>query len=49
MPKKKGPKAKHPRDMTTDELVSHLFHQHVVEHVKKAAHEGRKPREPKSK
>jgi hypothetical protein len=25
---------KHPKDMTTDEAVKHLFHPKVVEHVK---------------
>jgi hypothetical protein len=31
MPKKK----KHPKDMTSDELLKHLFHPKVVKHVKK--------------
>jgi hypothetical protein len=26
---------KHPRHMTTEEAVSHLFHPKVVEHIKK--------------
>jgi hypothetical protein len=26
--------AKHPRNMTTEEAISHLFHPHVVKHVK---------------
>jgi len=30
MPKKK----KHPREMTSDELVRHLFHPRIVKHVK---------------
>lgn len=31
----KSPKPKkHPRDMTTDEAIQHLFHPKVVEHVK---------------
>jgi hypothetical protein len=37
-PKQK--KEKHPKDMTTDEAVKHLFHPKVVEHVKK--HVGKK-------
>ena len=28
------PKKKHPRDMTTDEAIRHLFHPKVVKHVK---------------
>ena len=28
-------KEKHPKDMTTDEAVKHLFHPKVVKHVKK--------------
>jgi hypothetical protein len=28
-------KEKHPRDMTTEEAVKHLFHPKVVKHVKK--------------
>ena len=27
---------KHPRHMTTEEAVNHLFHPEVVEHIKKA-------------
>lgn len=27
-------KQKHPRDMTNDEAIKHLFHPKVVEHVK---------------
>jgi len=42
MPKKKA--KKHPREMTTDEAMRHLFHPNVVKHVKHAAHHGhRKP------
>jgi hypothetical protein len=26
---------KHPRHMTTEEVVNHLFHPEVVEHIKK--------------
>ncbi len=33
MPKKK--KVKHPKNMTSDELLNHLFHPKVAEHVKK--------------
>jgi hypothetical protein len=32
-PKKR--KEKHPKDMTTEEAIKHLFHPKVVEHVKK--------------
>jgi len=28
-------KEKHPKDMTTEEAVKHLFHPKVVKHVKK--------------
>jgi hypothetical protein len=28
-------KKKHPKDMTSDELLKHLFHPKVVKHVKK--------------
>jgi hypothetical protein len=27
--------AKHPREMTTEEAVKHLFHPHVVKHATK--------------
>jgi hypothetical protein len=30
-------KEKHPKDMTTEEAVKHLFHPKVVKHVKKIA------------
>ena len=30
-------KEKHPKDMTTEETVKHLFHPKVVEHVKQHA------------
>jgi hypothetical protein len=30
-------KKKHPKDMTSDELMKHLFHQQVVKHIKKTA------------
>jgi hypothetical protein len=26
---------KHPKDMTTDEAISHIFHPDVLEHLKK--------------
>ena len=35
---------KHPREMTTEEAVSHLFHPAVVEHVKIAKDVKPKPR-----
>jgi hypothetical protein len=28
-------KEKHPKDMTSDQLLKHLFHPKVVKHVKK--------------
>jgi len=28
-------KSKHPKDMTNDELLKHVFHPKVVEHIKK--------------
>ena len=28
------PKKKHPRDMTNEEAIRHLFHPRVVKHVK---------------
>jgi hypothetical protein len=34
-------KEKHPKDMTTEEAVKHLFHPKVVEHVKQHAEKGR--------
>jgi hypothetical protein len=34
MPKVSSP-FKHPRHMTTEEAVTHLFHPKVVEHIKK--------------
>jgi len=30
-------KKKHPKDMTSDELMKHLFHPKVVKHIKKEA------------
>jgi hypothetical protein len=32
---------KHPKDMTTEEAIKHLFHPKVVKHLKKAAAESR--------
>jgi hypothetical protein len=34
MPKK----PKHPREMTTEEAVKHLFHPEVLKHLKRVAH-----------
>lgn len=34
MPTSKNKPSKHPRKMTTDEAVKHLFHPEVVEHFK---------------
>ncbi len=47
MTKKKDEPEKDPREMTTDELASFVFHPKVVDHVKRAVHEPRKP--PKKK
>jgi len=38
-------KVKHPKDMTTEEAVKHLFHPKVVNHLKKHVAKAR----PKSK
>jgi hypothetical protein len=35
--------AKHPRDMTTEEAVTHLFHPKVVEHLKNVKDAKQKP------
>jgi hypothetical protein len=36
-------KKKHPKDMTSDELMKHLFHPKVVKHIKTLAnHKGKK-------
>jgi hypothetical protein len=35
-------KPKHPKDMTSDELMKHLFHPKVVKHIKKVAANPRK-------
>jgi hypothetical protein len=33
-PKKRSPK-KHPKDMTTEEAIRHVFHPKIVKHLKK--------------
>jgi hypothetical protein len=38
---------KHPRDMTTDEALKHLFHPKVVRHVKKLVAKTFKPPTPR--
>ncbi|MGA2484168.1 MAG: hypothetical protein ABSF92_13760 [Candidatus Acidiferrales bacterium] len=35
-------KKKHPRRMTSDELMKHLFHPKVVKHIKKVAGESKR-------
>jgi len=35
-------KKKQPKDMTSDELMKHLFHPKVVKHIKHVARHGRK-------
>jgi hypothetical protein len=35
-------KKKHPRHMTSDELMKHLFHPKVVKHIKKVARESKR-------
>lgn len=37
-------KKKHPKDMTSDELMKHLFHPKVVKHIKEAAEHPKKKR-----
>jgi hypothetical protein len=37
-------KKKHPREMTSDELMRHLFHPKVVKHIKKVAGQSLKHR-----
>jgi hypothetical protein len=37
-----APKKKHPKDMTSDELMKHLFHPKVVKHIKKVANAEKK-------
>jgi hypothetical protein len=46
MPMKKKKHAKH---MTTEEAVKHLFHPHVVNHLKAHAEKEEKPRKPKKR
>jgi len=36
-------KVKHPREMTTEEAVNHLFHPKVVEHLKNEKDAAKKP------
>ncbi len=45
MPKKQ----KHPKDMTADEAIAHVFHPKAVEHLKEhiAKLEAEKPKRPK--
>lgn len=45
MPKKKL--KKHPREMTTDEAMKHLFHPHVIRHMKKHTESASKSRKQK--
>jgi len=45
MPKKK--EAKHPREMTTDELAQHVFHPAVLKHAQRAVREAPKSRKKK--
>jgi len=40
--KKKKPK--HPKDMTSDELMRNLFHPDIIEHIKRKAQEPKKKR-----
>jgi hypothetical protein len=35
-------KKKHPKDMTSDELMKHLFHPKVVKHIKRVANPSKK-------
>jgi hypothetical protein len=46
MPKKSKAPKKHPKDMTTDEAIQHLFHPKVVKRAKEHAH-GSQPRKKK--
>jgi hypothetical protein len=40
----KSPKvAKHPREMTTEEAVSHLFHPKVIQHLKNVKDGAKQP------
>ena len=36
--------SKHPKDMTNDELLAHVFHPKVVEHIKKHVEELNAPK-----
>jgi hypothetical protein len=42
MPKSSTP-AKHPRQMTTEEAVKHLFHPKVIKHLKNVKDAAKKP------
>ena len=43
----KTSKIKHPREMTTDEALTHLFHPKIVKHVKEIVANSHKPKEKK--
>jgi hypothetical protein len=40
--------AKHPRDMTTDEALNHIFHPKIVKHIKEIVAKSHEPKEKKS-
>ncbi|HZQ67036.1 MAG TPA: hypothetical protein VFA68_00845 [Terriglobales bacterium] len=42
------PKKKHPKDMTTDEALKHIFHPKIVKHVKKIVEHHNAPKVKKS-
>lgn len=42
------PKKKHPKNMTSDELMKHLFHPKVVKHIMKVAADAKKKRAKKA-
>jgi hypothetical protein len=42
-------KTKHPREMTNDEAIKHLFHPKVVEHVKAVVKNANAPKTKKKK
>ena len=42
-------KPKHPRDMTNDEAIKHLFHPEVVKHVKGVVKDANAPKAKKKK
>jgi hypothetical protein len=39
---------KHPREMTTEEAIHHLFHPKVIQHVKNQKDAEKKPRQKKA-